>query len=68
MPQGTIKHYDHQTHTGSLVLDDLTELTYDADTFARSQLLELRIGQRVRFDIEGAEDTRRVTNLQIVSL
>ncbi|MGI9015665.1 MAG: cold-shock protein [Euzebya sp.] len=68
MPQGTIKSFDAQTHTGSLVLDDLSELTYDADTFAVSQLLELRIGQRVRFEIEGSSDDRRVTNLQIVSL
>lgn len=68
MPQGTIKSFDPQTRSGSLVLDDLTELAYDADTFDASRLLELRIGQRVRFEIEGKEDQRSISNLQIVSL
>lgn len=68
MPQGTIKTFDHQTRAGTLVLDDLTELPYDSDTFAASALMELRIGQRVRFDVEGEDDDRQVTNLQIVSL
>ncbi|WP_370327271.1 cold-shock protein [Euzebya sp.] len=68
MPQGTIKSFDVQTRTGSLVLDDLRELTYDADTFDASHLMELRIGQRVRFDLEGDAESPHVTNLQIVSL
>lgn len=68
MPQGTIKTFDHGTRSGSLVLDDMTELSYDAETFAASALAELRIGQRVRFDLEGSEESRRVVNLQIVSL
>lgn len=68
MPQGTIKSFDHGTRSGSLVLDDMTELAYDAETFAASRLVELRIGQRVRFDLEGSGDARRITNLQIVSL
>ncbi|CAN5141091.1 hypothetical protein BH23ACT9_BH23ACT9_18360 [soil metagenome] len=68
MPQGTIKTFDHQTRSGTLVLDDLTELPYDTGTFLASRLIELRIGQRVRFDIEGADADQRVTNLQIVSL
>lgn len=68
MPQGTIKTFDHQTRSGSLVLDDLTELTYDTDTFAASRLIELRIGQRVRFELSGADDARTVSSLQIVSL
>jgi cold shock CspA family protein len=68
MPQGTIKTFDHDTRSGSLVLDDLTELRYDQSTFAASALIELRIGQRVRFDLAGTDEDRRVTNLQIVSL
>ncbi|CAN5636147.1 hypothetical protein BH24ACT15_BH24ACT15_29770 [soil metagenome] len=68
MPQGTVKSFDQQTRSGSLVLDDLTELHYDAQTFDASRLLELRIGQRVRFEVEGEEDQRTVSNLQIVSL
>lgn len=68
MPQGTIKTFDRQTHSGSLVLDDQTELTFDTATFAASRLMELRIGQRVRFDIERTEDAPQVRNLQLVSL
>jgi cold shock CspA family protein len=68
MPQGTIKSFDQGSRSGTLVLDDLAEVTYDTGTFAASQLLELRIGQRVRFDLEGADGDRRAVNLQIVSL
>ncbi len=68
MPQGTIKSFDKGTRSGTLVLDDLTELTYDTDTFTASRLLELRIGQRVRFDLDGDGESARVSNLQIVSL
>lgn len=68
MPQGTIKSFDKGSRSGTLVLDDLSEVTYDTETFARSELLELRIGQRVRFDLTDAEESPRAVNLQIVSL
>ncbi len=68
MPQGTIKHFDHETRTGTLVTDSLEELSYDAETFAASGLIELRLGQRVRFDVEGDGDARRVQRLHLVSL
>lgn len=50
------------------MLDDLTELPYDTETFAASGLMELRIGQRVRFELAGEGEERRVTDLQLVSL
>jgi len=68
MPQGTIKDFDLASHTGSLLLDNADELPIDAETFANSGLLELRLGQRVRFTVEGDGDNRRVRNLQLVSL
>lgn len=68
MPQGTIKDFDLASHTGSLLLDNADELPIDAETFANSGLLELRLGQRVRFTLEGDGDNRRVRNLQLVSL
>jgi cold shock CspA family protein len=68
MPQGTIKSFDKGSRSGSLVLDDLSEVTYGTESFDASRLLELRIGQRVRFDLEGDGDARRAVNLQIVSL
>lgn len=66
MPQGTIKQFDPQTGSGCLLLDSQEELAFDATVFAASQLWELRLGQRVR--VELAEDPRRITALQLVSL
>jgi 2-phospho-L-lactate guanylyltransferase len=64
MPQGTIKDFDIETGTGTLVQDDLVELSFDTQTFLDSRLEELRLGQRVRFRRDGD----RVTDLQLVSL
>lgn len=64
MPQGTIKDFDIETGRGTVVLDDQEELTFDTQTFLDSNLEELRLGQRVRFEREGD----RLTDLQLVSL
>lgn len=64
MPQGTIKDFDIETGRGSVVLDDQEELTFDTQAFLDSNLEELRLGQRVRFEREGD----RLTHLQLVSL
>lgn len=68
MPQGTVKHFDADTHTGTVLLDTQEELPIDAEAFAASGLLELRIGQRVRFQIEDDDDGPRVRQLNLVSL
>lgn len=68
MPQGTVKHFDPQSRTGSVLTDDQHELAIDAATFAGSGLLELRLGQRVRFELDGEGDDARLTALQLVSL
>jgi cold shock CspA family protein len=68
MPQGTIKSWDPKTHRSLLLDDSLRELPVDAEAFAASGLLELRIGQRVRFEVEKDGDSERVTNLNIVTL
>ncbi len=68
MPQGTIKDFDPQTGSGSLLLDSQEELSFDAATFAASRLWDLRLGQRVRVSVEGSGEQRRVTALQLVSL
>lgn len=67
MPQGTVKHFDTSTKTGTVLLDDQSELPVDAETFAASGLLELRLGQRVRFEVEGSGDERRLRDLNLVS-
>ena len=68
MPQGTVKYFDSATGTGTVLLDNQEELPFDAETFASSGLIELRLGQRVRFEI--AEDTsgKRIRQLNLVSM
>ena len=68
MPQGTVKHFDPQTGIGSLVQDDLVERDIDREAFTASRLMELRVGQRVRFEVEQDGDDERVTQLNIISL
>lgn len=68
MPQGTVKAYDHGNQTAVLLSDELAELGIDREAFAASGLLELRIGQRVRYELQQDGDETRVTNLNIVSL
>ena len=63
MPQGTVKWYDPEARSGTLVTDDQTEYSFDNQTFMASGLEELRLGQRVRFDIDG----ERLRNLNLVS-
>ena len=50
--QGTIKHYDEAGHTGALLTDDKTEIVIDERSVGDSRIRMLRIGQRVRFDVE----------------
>ena len=68
MPQGTVKAFDTGSGTGSLLDDGLQEHPFDREAFTASGLQELRIGQRVRFEVEGSADDPRVAQLNIVSL
>jgi cold shock CspA family protein len=49
--QGTIKHYDDDSHTGSLLLDDSTEVGIDASSIGDEAIRTLRLGQRVKFEV-----------------
>lgn len=69
MPQGTIKRYDIETRTAVLLDDQLRQYDVDREAVAASGLLELRLGQRVRYELEdGPTGETRVTNIQIVSM
>jgi cold shock CspA family protein len=68
MPQGTIKDYDIENRTGSLLMDDRTEVVIDpSSTEGSGHIRYLRIGQRVVFDV--AEDGGRkvARGLKIIS-
>ena len=45
--QGTVATFDAQTRTGTLLLDDGSELSFPAAAFDASGLRLLRLGQRV---------------------
>lgn len=64
MPQGTIRTFDIAARTATLLTDALVEHAVDREAVAASGLMELRIGQRVRFEFDGD----RVTQLNIISL
>lgn len=69
MPQGTVKSFDPSTGETVILDDQLNELVVDREAFAASGLRELRLGQRVRFELESESDHReRVTNLNVISL
>lgn len=59
--QATSYTFDAETRTGSVLLDDGTPLPFDAAAFDAGGLRLLRVGQRVRIEVEGAGDERRVT-------
>ncbi len=69
MPQGTVKSFDPSTGETVLLDDQLNEFVVDREAFAASGLRELRLGQRVRFELESeGDDRQRVTNLNVISL
>lgn len=67
MPQGTIKGYDEETHQGTLLTDDGTEVTIDPRSAEGSGILTLRIGQRVRFDLAQEDGGPVARGLRLVT-
>lgn len=59
--QGTVATYDEQTRSGTLLLDDGTEIAFPAEAFDASGLRLLRLGQRVRVEHDDNGAVRRIT-------
>ena len=68
MAQGTIKDFDDQERTGSLLMEDSSEVAIDAVSVEGSGLRSLRLGQRVRFELVEESGRKVARNLQIVTL
>lgn len=67
MPQGTIKDYDREERTGTLLLDDETEVAIDPASMEGSGIRYLRIGQRVKFDLVEESGRKLARTLRIVT-
>ncbi|MFG1999289.1 hypothetical protein ACGFNU_09100 [Spirillospora sp. NPDC048911] len=50
--QGTVRTYDAGARSGSVLLDDGTELPFDAAAFDAGGLRMLRFGQRVNLALD----------------
>lgn len=59
--QGTVATFDPESHSGTLLLDDGTELAFPAEAFRRSGLRLLRLGQRVTVQADQAGVVARVS-------
>ncbi|RFU40319.1 hypothetical protein DZF91_17795 [Actinomadura logoneensis] len=49
--QATVRVYDPETRSGSVLLDDGSELDFDGDAFDAGGLRLLRLGQRVNLAV-----------------
>jgi len=58
--QGTVATFDTQSRSGTLLLDDGTELAFPPEAFARSGLRLLRLGQRVSVESDAGGTVERI--------
>ncbi len=59
--QGTVATFDPESQSGTLLLDDGTELAFPAEAFRASGLRLLRLGQRVTVRADPAGVVARVS-------
>ncbi|KAB2342469.1 hypothetical protein [Actinomadura rudentiformis] len=59
--QGTVRTYDAGTRSGSVLLDDGTELPFDAAAFDAGGLRMLRFGQRVNLALDDTDHVSVIT-------
>jgi 2-phospho-L-lactate guanylyltransferase len=59
--QATVRSFDPDTQDGELLLDDGSPLSFSGHAFATSGLRLLRLGQRVRIEMDASGEVTRVT-------
>ncbi len=67
MAQGTIRDYDEETRTGSLLQDDRSEVLIDPTSMEGSGVRYLRIGQRVAYELAEEGGRLKARGLRIVT-
>jgi cold shock CspA family protein len=67
VPQGTVKTYDVEARTGSLLTDDQEEIGIDVESVEGAGIRYLRIGQRVKFEIADEGGRKMARTLRIVT-
>jgi len=68
MAQGTIKEYDQESRSGSLLMDDRTEVAIDpSSTEGSGHIRYLRIGQRVVFDLAEEAGHKVARSVKVIS-
>lgn len=66
--QATVRQFDPDSRSGTVLLDDGVELPFDAAAFDQSGLRLLRLGQRVRITVAGSGADQHVTFLTLATL
>ena len=70
--QGTVRTFNGATASGTVLLDDGTEVAFDHRAFDRSGVRMLRFGQRVRVEFadgaDAAADTVDPAGARVVAL
>jgi 2-phospho-L-lactate guanylyltransferase len=59
--QGTVATFDARSRSGTMLLDNGTELAFPTAAFDASGLRLLRLGQRVRIEQDEAGEVIRIT-------
>jgi 2-phospho-L-lactate/phosphoenolpyruvate guanylyltransferase len=67
MAQGTIKDFDDQTRSGTLLQDDRSEVRIDAESLEGAGIRTLRLGQRVIFDLADEGGSKVARRLRLVT-
>jgi cold shock CspA family protein len=68
VPQGTVKDFNVEQRTGSLLTDDREEVAIDRSSVEGGQIRYLRIGQRVKFDLAEEGGRKVARTLRIVTI
>lgn len=67
MPQGTVKSYDLESRSGTLLTDQQEEIGIDAGSVEGAGIRYLRIGQRVKFEVADEGGRRMARTLRLVT-